>query len=70
MSGDEQQFQLEQRSSVKLVRNAKGDPQWEIKVVAGDEEADVERARQLALDQYRDLETEFDLADHGAEARP
>lgn len=55
----EAQQALESRSSVKITCNAKGDPQWEVKVYAGDSEADVEAARSLALAQYRDLQAEF-----------
>lgn len=49
----------EQRSSVKLVRNAKGDTQIEVKVYAGDTEQDVDRARDLAVRTYRELNTNF-----------
>lgn len=50
---------VEQRSSVKLVRNAKGDPQWELKVVVGEDEVAVERARELAVQMHRAMEAEF-----------
>ena len=48
-----------QRSSIKLVRNAKGDTQVEVKVYVGDTDADVLKARQLAVDTYRQVVAEF-----------
>ena len=45
------------RSSVKVTRNAKGDPQWEIKVYVGDDPVDVQIARETALATHRALES-------------
>lgn len=41
------------RSSVKMIRNAKGDLQVEVKVVEGTDAAEMDRVRQLAIDNYR-----------------
>jgi hypothetical protein len=49
----------EQRSSIRLTRNAKGDTQIDVKVRVGDTEADVAHARDLALRVYRELWAEF-----------
>jgi len=46
----------EGRSSVKVTRNAKGDPQWEIKVRVGDTAVEVAEARETALANHRALE--------------
>lgn len=43
----------EQRSSVKVTLNAKGEAQVEVKVYAGEDEAELERARTLAVDAFR-----------------
>jgi hypothetical protein len=51
--------QLEQRSSVKLTRNAKGDCQIEVKVYAGEDEAEVQRIREVAQRQYIEAEKAF-----------
>jgi hypothetical protein len=51
--------QFEQRSSVEISRTAKGDATWKVKVYADATQAQVEAARKLALDQYRDLEAEL-----------
>ena len=47
------------RSKVKLTRNAKGDAQWEITVVVGDSERDVDRAREIAMNQWRELHSQL-----------
>jgi hypothetical protein len=44
-----------QRSSVKLIRNAKGDAQWEIKVLAGDDQDVLNAAREVAVAQHNTL---------------
>lgn len=46
---------VEQRSKVKLIRNAKGYPQWEITVVAGDDLQTLNDLRVEALEQWRAL---------------
>jgi hypothetical protein len=58
------------RSSVRVVRNARGDEQFEVKVYAGDSERDVEEARRRAVDCYRRLESEFGPVRHGAASTP
>jgi hypothetical protein len=50
---------LDSRSSVKVVRNAKGEAQFEVKVYAGDTEAELETAHRIAVARYRELEREF-----------
>ncbi len=45
----------EQRSKIKLVRNAKGDPQWEITVLDGDTEQMLDEARRVAVAQWNAL---------------
>lgn len=47
------------RSSVKVTRNAKGDPQWEIKIRVGDTAVEVAEAREIALATHRALEREL-----------
>lgn len=49
------------RSKVKVSRNAKGEPQWEISVVAGEEESEVNRLKDVAIAINRALEEEFRL---------
>lgn len=56
MSASEHEQIPEGRSSVKVTRNAKGDPQWEIKVRVGDTAAEVAEAREIALATHRALE--------------
>lgn len=46
-------------SRVKLTRNAKGEPQWEISVREGSSEEEITRIRGLAVAAYRELEREF-----------
>jgi hypothetical protein len=50
---------VEQRSSVEVSRNAKGDAQLRVKLYDGVAEAEVDRLRGLATDTYRALEREF-----------
>lgn len=45
----------ENKSKIKLIRNAKGDPQWEISVVEGTPPEEMERIRNLALREHRAL---------------
>jgi len=49
----------EARSRIKLTRNAKGDPQWEISVVAGTPEAELDEARRIAVEQWNKLYAEL-----------
>jgi hypothetical protein len=46
----------ESKGSVKITRNAKGEPQFEVKVYTGETTADIACARQIALEQYEQLE--------------
>lgn len=50
---------VEARSKIKLTRNAKGDVQWELSVIEGATEAELDRLRQIAVAQYRALLDEF-----------
>jgi hypothetical protein len=50
---------VESKSSVKVVRNAKGEPQWEVKVVVGDDESVLNDARRIAVAQYQALGREL-----------
>lgn len=50
---------VEQKSSIKVTRNAKGEPQFEAKVVAGATEPELTELRRLAVDQYRQLTREL-----------
>lgn len=52
-------FEAPARSKIKLVRNAKGEAQWEISVVEGTSEEDLNQLRQLAVAQWQALETEL-----------
>ncbi|MCL4836446.1 MAG: hypothetical protein KJ058_00585 [Thermoanaerobaculia bacterium] len=47
------------RSKVKLTRNAKGDAQWEITVVVGDDVDALNEARRVAVAQWRELESDL-----------
>ncbi len=47
------------RSSVKVTRNAKGDPQWEIKVRVGDTEDEIVAAYKVAVLAHHALEAEL-----------
>ena len=61
MSTPEQQViaPVEIGSKVKVTRNAKGDPQWEITVREDVEPGEVERLRDIAVSNYRALEQEL-----------
>lgn len=50
---------IEQKTRVKVTRNAKGDPQWEITVVEGTPDAELERVRSLAVQTHRALVREL-----------
>ena len=49
-------------SSVKLVRNAKGDTQIEVKVYAGDAADDVAEAERIARQVYDRLQQQYGVA--------
>lgn len=46
-------------SKVKVTRNAKGEPQWEVSVREGVTEAEMTRLRTLAVTQYQALAREL-----------
>lgn len=50
---------VESRSKIKVTRNAKGDPQWEISVVDGVTREEIERIRSLAVEQHQALVREL-----------
>ena len=50
---------LEQRSRIKVVMNAKHEPQWEVSVVAGESAEELERLRHLAVAQHHRLVAEL-----------
>ena len=50
---------VESRSKVKVTRNAKGDPQWEIAVVEGVTGEEMSRLRTLAVEQHQALVREL-----------
>jgi hypothetical protein len=47
------------RPKVKLIRNAKGDPQWEISAVEGTDDTVLDALRASAVRQYLALEREL-----------
>jgi hypothetical protein len=51
--------QAEQRSSIKVTRNAKGDAQFEAKVVSGATDEELTTLRTQAVTQYRELAKEL-----------
>lgn len=51
----EQHEPVESRSKIKVTRNAKGDPQWEIAVVEGVTRDEIARLRTLAVEQHEML---------------
>ena len=58
MSADESR-QVEQKSSIKVTRNAKGEPQFEAKVVQGATDDELTALRTQAVTQYRELAKEL-----------
>lgn len=52
----------QQVSKFKVIRNAKGDPQWEITVVAGDTQEQLTALRQIAVAQYKALTQDLGVA--------
>lgn len=59
MSANDDQIQVEAKSSIKVTRNAKGDAQFEAKVVDGATEPELNELRRLAVHQYRELVREL-----------
>lgn len=55
----EQRVEADSRSSVYVARNAKGEPQFAVKVYNGDSAAQIAGAREIALQEYRALQEEF-----------
>lgn len=49
------EFSQEARSKIKVIRNAKGDPQWEITVIAGEDDATLATMREQAVKQHQAL---------------
>lgn len=58
-SAESGEVQIEQRSSIKVTRNAKGEPQWEVKVVVGDELEKLDIVHDMAVAHYKQLEREL-----------
>lgn len=54
--------QFEQRSKFRVTRNAKGDPQWEISVVAGESDEVLTTMRRQAVEQYKGLAQDLGVA--------
>lgn len=59
MSTQEHDGQVEQKSSIKVVRNAKGTPQFEAKIVSGATDAELTTLRQQAVAQYKALDADL-----------
>lgn len=59
MSASEQETYEGGRSSVQVVRNAKGEPQWTIKVRVGDSEEEIVAAYKIAVKAHHALEAEL-----------
>jgi hypothetical protein len=59
MSAPEHAEAPEQKCRIKAVRNAKGDAQFEVSVVEGFDEAELERVRLAAVAQYQLLVREL-----------
>ena len=49
----------ESRSRMKLVRNAKGDTQIDVSIVEGTTSEEADRIREIAVAQYKALQSEF-----------
>lgn len=54
-SGEHEQPAVEQKSSIKVTRNAKGDAQFEAKIVHGVTDAELTALRRQAVDTFRAL---------------
>lgn len=50
---------VEQKSSIKITRNAKGDAQYEVKVVAGETDEALTAMRTQAVTQYKAVGTDL-----------
>lgn len=50
---------VEAKSKIKVVRNAKGEPQWEISVIAGETDDVLDKMRGQAVAQHKALEREI-----------
>lgn len=59
MSAVEDGQQLEQKSSIKVTRNAKGDAQFEAKIVAGVTDLELDELRAKAVKTYQELAREL-----------
>lgn len=51
--------QVEQKCSIKVTRNAKGEAQWEAKVVEGFDPTELERVRLAAVELHRSLQRDL-----------
>jgi hypothetical protein len=59
MSAVEEGQQVEAKSSIKVTRNAKGDAQFEAKVVAGVTDTELTELRRQAVHTYQELAREL-----------
>lgn len=59
MSANDDQIQVEAKSSIKVTRNAKMDAQWDVKVVAGSTEEELNELRRIAVAQHVALTREI-----------
>lgn len=59
MSTPEEVGQFEAKSSIKATRNAKGDAQFEVKVVQGATDEELNTLRRQAVHQYQELAREL-----------
>lgn len=59
MSTPEEAGQFEAKSSIKATRNAKGDAQFEVKVIAGESDEVLNAMRRQAVHQYQELAREL-----------
>lgn len=50
---------VEAKSSIKVTRNSKGEPQFEAKVVSGATDEELTMLRRQAVHQYRELSREL-----------
>jgi hypothetical protein len=53
------EVQTESKGSVKIARNAKGEAQFEVKVYVGEQQSDLDAARELAIGQYNALDRDL-----------
>lgn len=56
---DPEREQDQPRSRVKVARNSKGEPQFEVSVAEGAEAGELDRLRGIAVGQYQALEREL-----------